>query len=151
MSDSPPRLAKLFSSVYCARYVSFGWSVKHEFREAPGAEPYEYILEWGRAGDPIRPDRWGENWVGLAQGGPQADALCAELQREVGPGHTLFGRQLRPICALRGVRRSHLLGGHGRTLRNCAAHVERKDRAGSVAQYAPAVDGHCDRGGCVEP
>jgi hypothetical protein len=98
VSDPPPRLAKLFSAAQCARYVSFGWSVKHEIREAPGAEPYEYILEWLRPGHPIRPDRWGENWVGLAQGGSQPDALSAQLIREVGPGHPLFKRQLHPIA-----------------------------------------------------
>lgn len=98
VSDAPPRLAKLFSAAQCARYVSFGWSVKHEIREAPGDEPYEYILEWARVGRPIRPDRWGENWAGLAQGGAQADAVSAEVQREVGPGHALFQQPLAPIA-----------------------------------------------------
>ncbi len=98
VSDSPPRLAKLFSAAQCARYVSFGWSVKHEIREAPGDEPYEYILEWARTGRPISPKRWSENWVGLAQGGAQADALEAELRRELGPGHVLFEQHLRPLA-----------------------------------------------------
>jgi hypothetical protein len=51
MSHAPPCLAKLFSAGQCPRYLSLGWSVKHEIREAPGAEPYEYILEWARVGN----------------------------------------------------------------------------------------------------
>ena len=48
--------------------MSFGWLNKHVIREAPGDEPYEYILEWNRPGLPLRPAQWGANWAGLATG-----------------------------------------------------------------------------------
>jgi hypothetical protein len=98
MSVAPPRLAKVHSTAQCERYVSFGWSIEHALHEPPGEEPYEYILEWKWPGLPLHPAHWGENWVGIATGGRQAQGLTAELQRELGPAHPLFELPLRPIA-----------------------------------------------------
>lgn len=72
--------------------------MKHEIREAPGAGRTSTFWSWGRAGRPTQPDRWGENWVGLAQRSAQADPPSAALQREVQSGHPLFERRLRAIA-----------------------------------------------------
>ncbi len=34
-------------------YLKLGWTLKHEFRDQPENEPYEYLFEWMQAGAPV--------------------------------------------------------------------------------------------------
>jgi hypothetical protein len=52
-----PRLAKVHSKALADEYVRLGWTLRKELR-APGlGEPYEYLLEWLREGEPPDMDR----------------------------------------------------------------------------------------------
>ena len=56
MEKLKPRLAKAHSSYIANLYVQAGWTIRTEFRVREDEEPYEYILEWLRDGEPVRPE-----------------------------------------------------------------------------------------------
>lgn len=58
MRESRP-LAKAHSQLVAHEYLRLGWTLVHEFREPPVAEPYEYLFEWQRGGEPVLID-WNE-------------------------------------------------------------------------------------------
>jgi len=51
-----PRFAKTCSTQHAEAYLRLGWIVRHEFRDKPDEQPYEYLLEWTGQGEPPRPD-----------------------------------------------------------------------------------------------
>ncbi len=55
-----PRLAKVQSQWAADAYLRAGWVLKHAFYAEGDDEPYEYILEWLEAGDPVRPAIFGD-------------------------------------------------------------------------------------------
>lgn len=46
-----PKLGKTNSSQIAQRFISLGWTLKHEFRAEGDSEPYEYVFEWEQQGD----------------------------------------------------------------------------------------------------
>ncbi|MCC6527086.1 MAG: hypothetical protein IT373_30845 [Polyangiaceae bacterium] len=48
-------LAKIHSTTMARAYLRVGWRLKYAFRENPGAEPYEYILQWPHSQEPRHP------------------------------------------------------------------------------------------------
>jgi hypothetical protein len=56
LKKNTAKFAQLHSSYAANLYVHAGWVVRKEFRDRDDEEPYEYILEGIRDGDPIRPD-----------------------------------------------------------------------------------------------
>ena len=37
------------------KFTALGWTLKHEFRADGDNEPYEYIFEWQKSGEPKYP------------------------------------------------------------------------------------------------
>jgi hypothetical protein len=54
-TTSKPRYAKVHSQVRADEYQRLGWILRKEFRDQVDEEPYEYLLEWAREGEPVRP------------------------------------------------------------------------------------------------
>jgi len=50
-----PRYAKAHSQAVADEYMRLGWTLRKQFRSAEAKEPYEYLLEWLRAGEPDYP------------------------------------------------------------------------------------------------
>jgi len=50
------RMAKAHSKLVADEYVRLGWTLRREFQEPGDDEPYEYLLEWLRQGDPMTID-----------------------------------------------------------------------------------------------
>jgi hypothetical protein len=48
-------LGKAHSASVAAQFQSLGWSLTKEFRVAGDIEPYEYLFEWHREGEPVYP------------------------------------------------------------------------------------------------
>jgi hypothetical protein len=57
------RVAKVHSSRHAEAYCVLGWTLKHEFRESEGAEPYEYLLVWDAASEPVSPSKNPADWT----------------------------------------------------------------------------------------
>ncbi len=53
----PNPMGKAHSSVVAEAFKELGWTLVQEFRTADAGEPYEYLFEWRRDGDPIYPQR----------------------------------------------------------------------------------------------
>jgi hypothetical protein len=49
-------MAKAHSKLVADEYVRLGWTLRREFQEPGDDEPYEYLLEWLREGDPMSID-----------------------------------------------------------------------------------------------
>jgi hypothetical protein len=54
--EKKPRLAKVHSQLVADELLRLGWTLVHEFREPPNSEPYEYLFEWRREGEPVSID-----------------------------------------------------------------------------------------------
>ena len=50
-----PKLGKAHSCKMAQKFISLGWTLKHELRAADDDEPYEYIFEWEQTGEPRYP------------------------------------------------------------------------------------------------
>lgn len=50
-----PKLGKAHSAQIAQRFISMGWTLKHEFRAKGDSEPYEYVFEWELEGEPSYP------------------------------------------------------------------------------------------------
>jgi len=48
-------LGKAQSAVVADQFRTLGWSLTKEFRAEGDGEPYEYLFEWHREGEPIYP------------------------------------------------------------------------------------------------
>lgn len=59
MSAARPRLAKAHSKRVADEYIRLGWTVRDQFFAEGVDEPYEYLLEWKREGEPVSVD-WDE-------------------------------------------------------------------------------------------
>jgi hypothetical protein len=59
----PIPLSKVYSQRAADELRRLGWTLKHQFRAAGDAEPYEYIFAWEKDGEPVRmskdPNDWG--------------------------------------------------------------------------------------------
>jgi hypothetical protein len=51
-AGAKPRLAKVHSKGLAEEYQRLGWTLKEQFRTSRETEPYEYVLEWLRQGEP---------------------------------------------------------------------------------------------------
>jgi hypothetical protein len=51
-----PRLAKAHSQLVADEYQRLGWTLRTEFRAPGDEEPYEYLFEWLRDGEPVSID-----------------------------------------------------------------------------------------------
>lgn len=52
-----PKLGKAHSTATANRFISLGWTLKHEFRADGDSEPYEYVFEWEQEGEAPYPKR----------------------------------------------------------------------------------------------
>jgi hypothetical protein len=50
-------MAKAHSKLIADEYLRLGWTLNHEFREPEDDEPYEYLFEWKRDGEPTQIDQ----------------------------------------------------------------------------------------------
>ncbi|MCW3834495.1 hypothetical protein ACFQ1E_04525 [Sphingomonas canadensis] len=54
---APKPLGKAHSNIVAEQFKALGWTLTHEFRADGDGEPYEYLFEWQREGEPAYPAR----------------------------------------------------------------------------------------------